>query len=92
MSLKYLKIYYKLCYNDYGDKIMSNKFFNKNLTPHCEYCVHGKILEATKEILCIKHGITEPTDNCNKYKYDPLKREPKKRKIADNYTPEDFLL
>ena len=71
---------------------MSNKFFNKNLTPHCEYCVHGMNLDSTKEILCIKRGITEPTDSCPQYKYDPLKREPQKRKISDNYTAEDFLL
>lgn len=71
---------------------MSNKHFNKKLEHHCEYCVHGVVLDYSKEILCKKKGITDATDSCRKYKYDPLKREPKKLKISNNYNPEDFLL
>lgn len=71
---------------------MSNKHFNKKLEPHCEYCVHGICSEFSNEVLCRKKGVTDAKDSCRKYKYDPLKREPQKLKISDNYRPEDFLL
>lgn len=68
------------------------KAFNKSLPKSCEYCVHGSRSSYTKEILCRKRGITELRDSCRHYKYDPLKREPKKVKLADNYSPDDFKL
>ena len=71
---------------------MAVAHFNKKLEPHCEYCVYSIISEYSNEVLCIKKGVTDLTDRCRKYKYDPLKREPKKPKISDNYNPEDFLL
>ena len=71
---------------------MADKVFNKKLPHHCEYCVHSTILEGSNEILCKKRGITDRTDSCRHYKYDPLKREPLSTKIADNYKSEDFLL
>ena len=71
---------------------MSKKVFNKKLQHRCEYCVHGTLSEFANEVLCKKKGITSIQDSCRHYKYDPLKREPAKAKIADNYKPEDFLL
>ena len=71
---------------------MSEKAFNKKLPHSCEYCVHGSRSAYMKEILCKKRGVTEYRDSCRHYKYDPLKREPNKAKIADNYNPEDFKL
>ena len=72
--------------------IMSEKAFNKNLTPRCEYCAHGRTLPGITEIICKKKGITYSDDSCRRYKYDPLKRNPKKTEISDNYSPEDFLI
>ncbi len=71
---------------------MSNKHFNKKLPSYCEYCVYGTKSEFSNEVICIKRGVTDAKDSCRKYKYDPLKREPQKTKISDNYRPEDFLL
>ena len=71
---------------------MSKKVFNKKLVKHCEYCMHGTVSSFSDEVLCKKKGITNINDSCRHYKYDPLKREPKKIKIADNYKSEDFLL
>lgn len=71
---------------------MSEKAFNKKLPPSCSYCVHGNPSAYGNEILCLKRGITEKRDHCRKYKYDPLKRQPEKAKIADGYSPEDFEL
>lgn len=71
---------------------MSKKVFNKKLPHHCEYCVFGNVSQFANEVLCKKKGITALQDSCRHYKYDPLKREPAKAKVADNYKPEDFLL
>ncbi len=71
---------------------MSDKIFNKRIEPKCEYCVYGIPLDYDNEILCRKRGITENDDYCRRFKYDPLKREPRKEKISDNYNPEDFIL
>ncbi len=72
--------------------IMAEKGFNKKLAKHCEYCVHGLKFGAENEIMCKKKGITSAFDSCRHYKYDPLKREPLKAKVADNYNPEDFSI
>ena len=71
---------------------MAKSPFNKKLDKHCEYCVYGKMLNFDDQIICKKHGVTDKTDNCRSYKYDPLKRVPVKIKLADNYTEEDFKL
>ena len=75
-----------------GCKNMKESAFDKKLPHSCEYCVHGTHSAYNKEILCFKKGITQFRDSCRHYKYDPLKREPKKAKIADNYSAEDFNL
>lgn len=71
---------------------MADKAFDKNVPCSCEYCVYGERSPYTNDILCKKQGITQLRDSCRKYKYDPLKREPMKAKIADNYTSDDFKL
>ncbi len=71
---------------------MANKQFNKKISPCCEYCVHGTVSEFENEVICKKRGVTDTKDSCRKYKYDPLKREPRQIKMSDNYSPEDFLL
>lgn len=71
---------------------MSKIGFNKNLQKSCAYCVYSAKLEMTNETICKKRGVMDERDYCRSYKYDPLKREPQKAKISDNYTEEDFKL
>lgn len=71
---------------------MFKKVFDNKIPPNCGYCVYGMQSTFTDEIICSKRGITHFRDSCRRYKYDPLKREPNKIKIADNYKPEDFSL
>lgn len=71
---------------------MSKIGFNKELQKSCAYCVYGTVLELTNETVCKKRGVMNGRDYCRKYKYDPLKRIPRKTKISDNYNPEDFKL
>lgn len=71
---------------------MAKSPFNKKLEKHCEYCTYGSKLDFDDQIICKKRGVTDKTDSCRSYKYDPLKRIPTKVKIADGYTEEDFKL
>jgi len=73
---------------------VAKSLFNKNISPACAYCVHGHISEYTNEVFCLKRGVTEPTDSCRKFKYDPCKRIPAKARALDfsRYNEEDFSL
>lgn len=71
---------------------MAKSLLNKKLSHFCEYCAHGFASTYNDEVMCTKKGIVKKKDSCFRYKYDPLKRVPKKAKIADNYKPEDFML
>jgi len=71
---------------------MSKKMFDKTLPKKCEYCLLSSPLGDNGEMICEKRGIVNSDDYCRSYKYDPLKREPMRKKISDNYSPEDFIL
>ncbi len=71
---------------------MNSKIFNKKLPHSCEYCKYGKLSEFSNQVLCLKHGVTERRDSCRKYKYDALKRIPKRISVEGNYKPEDFSI
>ena len=71
---------------------MAEKVFKKDIPPRCEYCIYGMRSGYSDEILCRKKGVTDISDSCRRYKYDPLKREPKKIKIDKDYGAKDFSL
>ncbi len=64
--------------------------FNKKITPACKYCRFSSKLSFGTEILCKKRGFNEPDGYCRSYKYDPLKREPSRIELNNNYKKEDF--
>lgn len=66
--------------------------FNRDLPRACAYCAYGQLTSSGEEVLCPKHGVTGPRDSCRHYRYDPIKRVPKRTKIADGYDPEDFFI
>lgn len=68
------------------------KFFGKNIPKACAWCIYGKKSEYNNDVFCLKKGVTTQNDCCKKYKYDPLKREPRVAKPADGYDPENFKL
>ena len=72
--------------------IKMKKMFDKTLPKKCEYCVFASPIGDDRDMVCKKRGIVLRDDLCRKYKYDPLKREPKKQLISNNYSPEDFML
>lgn len=67
--------------------------FRKKIERACAYCVHGTRLE-DGQILCAKKGLKKEEDKCRRFRYDPLKRVPKKARALDfsRYDAEDFSL
>lgn len=67
--------------------------FRKKIERVCEYCAHGTALEDGL-ILCSKKGICHEDEKCWRFRYDPLKRVPKKAKALDfsKYEEDDFSL
>lgn len=72
--------------------ILAKSLFNKDISPACLYCEHGRFFEQTNEVFCLKKGVTDPTDSCRKFRYDVLKRTPKRIVTNDDFKPEDFEL
>lgn len=67
--------------------------FRKKIERSCAYCLHGTALE-DGQILCIKKGLGSIDGKCRRFRYDPLKRQPKKAKALDfsRYEDEDYSL
>ena len=55
---------------------MSKKIIG-SVEPKCIYCAHGKPTPDGENILCVYCGVPDKNNSCKKFKYDPLKREPK---------------
>lgn len=66
------------------------RIFNKN-APACKYCLFSSHL-AEDDYLCKFRGVLKSDDDCRRFKYDPLKREPKGRPKLEKYTEKDFSL
>lgn len=67
--------------------------FRKKIEKSCAYCVHaGKIDE--NNYLCAKKGPVVAGQHCRRFRYDPLKRVPKRMKPRDfsAYDEVDFTL
>ena len=72
---------------------MALKIFSKSIEPQCAFCEHGSVKENGKTVLCRKAGgIMQAYSKCKKFKYDPLKREPKVISFSGNFSKEDFSL
>ncbi|SFX25571.1 hypothetical protein [Ruminococcus sp. XPD3002] len=55
------------------------KYFDKNITPKCDYCQFGKRAKDGNKVLCEKKGLVDCNYSCNKFAYSPLKRIPVKQ-------------
>jgi len=67
--------------------------YNSDIPPRCEYCRHGRPAPDADAILCVKQGIMLPSSSCSKFKYDALKRKPRKApKLFTDYDPDEFKL
>lgn len=84
----------KVCYNT--DKVRGFENMEKHgkieIAPKCEYCVHARPSPDGETVLCPKKGVMEKDSKCRKYKYDILKRRPKKKPKLQEFSAEDFEL
>lgn len=72
---------------------MKQKLFNKKkYAPECSSCFHGRMTADGESVLCVKNGIMMPDHKCGSYRYDPLKRKPKRQRNLGQFSPEDFKL
>lgn len=55
------------------------KYFDKHITPKCDYCQFGRRAKDGNKVLCEKRGIVDCNFSCGKFVYSPLKRIPVKQ-------------
>ena len=67
--------------------------FRKKMPRSCRYCTHGVCVDGL-QIVCSKKGLLQEDISCRRFRYDPLKRVPTRRKALDfsKYDQEDFSL
>lgn len=61
------------------------------ITKKCALCEIGRLSADGKSVFCEKRGVMEPDDKCGRFRYDPLKREPKLPQ-KQQHTAEEFSL
>ncbi|MBQ7115679.1 MAG: hypothetical protein IJN94_04600 [Clostridia bacterium] len=72
---------------------MALKIFNKSIEPQCAFCEYGSCVGDGETVLCRKiGGIMQAFSKCKKFRYDPLKREPKVISFSGDFSKEDFSL
>jgi hypothetical protein len=70
---------------------MALKIFKGNIEPQCAYCEFAEIKQGAEVALCRKiGGIMQLHSKCKKFKYDPLKRQPKTPSFNSDFSKEDF--
>ena len=57
----------------------SGNYFDKAITPKCDYCQNGKRARDGNKVLCEKRGLVDCSYSCSKFIYSPLKRIPVKQ-------------
>ncbi|HIR11378.1 MAG TPA: hypothetical protein IAB30_04185 [Candidatus Fimenecus excrementavium] len=71
---------------------MKKKTDAEKIAPKCEYCAYGRLSPDKETVLCEKKGVVERDGHCRKYKYDILKREPRRPRKLQSFSEEDFSL
>lgn len=71
---------------------MKLKLFGSGVSPACEYCIYGEKKSDGTGVLCRHKGVMPLEGSCKKYKYDPLRREPKRLPDLPTYNEEDFKI
>lgn len=72
---------------------MKKPIINKNeITPACDICAHGIISADGENVLCPRTGVRLLDSQCKSFKYDPIKRVPRRRMSKGEFTVDDFKL
>lgn len=64
----------------------------KAIVPCCELCEHGAPDQEDEFILCKGKRMREKNDRCRRFRYDPLKRRPKRSPSLPRFDPDEFKL
>lgn len=74
-----------------GRAVMKSLFAGDN--PRCcACCLRGKTAPQSGMILCPRRGVVPESYFCKKYRYDPLKRVPRRAPELPSFSPDDFRL
>ena len=65
--------------------------FRKDSEPRCAYCAHGSAVNE-REVACSRRGVVDGNDHCRHFRYDPLRRVPRRRPQLPTFSPDDFKL
>lgn len=67
--------------------------FRKKIEPRCAYCRFSSPAKSGT-VICRKKGIRQGTDQCRRFRYDPLRRIPPKPSVVDftKYDNRDYSL
>ncbi len=72
---------------------MALKLFKGKTEPQCAHCEYAEYTSGQDVAVCRKiGGIMQLHSKCKKFKYDPLKRTPKKASLKRDFSKEDFEL
>ena len=72
---------------------MKKTVFNtENIEPKCEYCQFGKLSADGETVLCPKKGVMNKNSKCRKYRYDIMKRVPRRAPKLPSFEKDDFSL
>lgn len=51
---------------------------DEKIEQFCKFCENAGTLSDPDVMLCKRHGVVSASHVCRKFRYDPLKREPKR--------------
>ena len=68
---------------------MKFRLFSAQIEPSCSYCAHGRHTCDGNAILCKKRGVVTTGFSCNKFVYNPLKRNPRPAMLPEGFYTHD---
>ncbi len=68
------------------------KLFGSKIEPACSYCGWGNPTGDGAMILCEKQGVVDLHFSCRHFRYDPLRRVPKRPAPLPKFDNSDFSL
>ena len=67
--------------------------FGAAISPSCAYCARSRRAEGDEQLFyCEKKGIVPLASRCRFFKYDPLRRIPKRQPQIPSFSEKDFQL
>ena len=72
---------------------MSSSLFGNRIHPACQYCIRMmRAIPRKEQVICEKFGVVAADYSCSKYRYDPLRRVPRRPRPLQRFSAEDFSI